>query len=233
MDRGDILAKKVSSYVTEYLLEQVKMGQYQLGSKLPSERELMQILNVGRSSIREALNTLVDMGVLEKRMGIGVFVKKTNLTNLVDSYVLSALMDTRMSQDLVEFRLVIEVEAAGMAALKASGEDLEKMEEAITMHQQAIEQNEATLEADELFHQSIVCATKNEVFIKVYQFMADLLHSFKLDLLKVENKQLSLNYHLDIYQAIKAGDKIKAKNVMKRHLLEVTQRYEQANKLKV
>lgn len=224
------MAKKVSTVVTEYLLEQIKLGNYQLGDKLPSERELMQILNVGRSSLREALNTLVDMDVLEKRMGIGVFVKKTDLTNLVDSYVLSALLDTEMSGDLLEFRLMLEVESAGLAALKATDQELEMMEQAITKHILAIEQDKPTIEADELFHKSIVLATRNSVFIKVYHFMTDLLHSFRNDLLKIENKEKSLQYHQEIYQAIKTRNKSQAKAVMREHILEVTSRYTQGQK---
>ncbi|KKK39912.1 transcriptional regulator [Mesobacillus campisalis] len=224
------MAKKVSTMVTEYLLEQIKLENYQIGDKLPSERELMQILNVGRSSLREALNTLVDMDVVEKRMGIGVFVKKTDFTNLVDSYVLSVLLDTEISGDLLEFRLMLEVESAGLAALKATDQELKVMEQAITKHILAIEQEKPTIEADELFHKSIVLATRNSVFIRVYHFLADLLHSFKQDLLKVENKEKSLQYHQEIYQAIKTRNKLQAKAVMREHLLEVTNRYMHAQK---
>ncbi|WP_251551434.1 FadR/GntR family transcriptional regulator [Neobacillus muris] len=224
-----VLGKKVSTVVTEYIIKEIKNGHYQLGCKLPSERELMQIINAGRSSVREALNTLADLGVLEKRMGIGVFVKKTDLTTLVDSFVVSALLDTKISNDLLEFRLILEVEAAGIAALKATEKELASMEEAIAIHLEAIEQNKPTLEADELFHKAIVLATQNKIIQKVYHQLSDLLYSFRNNLLKVESKQKSLQYHKDIYKAIKEGDKDEAKSIMKEHILEVTERYMHIN----
>ncbi|MBM7570370.1 FadR/GntR family transcriptional regulator [Aquibacillus albus] len=226
------MAKKVSTIVTEYIVKEIKQGKYQLGDKLPSERELMEFLNVGRSSVREALSTLVDMDVLEKRMGIGVFVKKIELNHLVDSYVVSALLDTEVSRDLLEFRLLLEVEMAGRAATMAKDKDLEMMEEALTLHVDAIESNKPTLESDEKFHKSIALATGNSVLLKVYNFISDLINSFKQDLLKVESKHSSLHYHQRIYQAIRSGDEAIAREAMREHILDVTERFEKMNLFK-
>ena len=225
------MAKKVSTIVSEYIIKEIKIGHYPIGSKLPSERELMEILNVGRTSVREALNTLVDMDVLEKKMGIGVFVKKTNLTNLVDSYVISSLIDMDISKELLEFRLILEVEAAGIAALKATDKELMMMQESIEMYLVSIDRNKKTLEADELFHKSILLATQNSILINVYDSVSDLLHTFKQDLLQVENKMKSLQYHQDIFQAIKEKDEKEARRKMKEHLLEVTRRYQNLKEL--
>lgn len=223
------IAKKISTIVTEFIVKEIKRGKYMPGDKLPSERELMEIVDVGRSSIRESLNTLSDMGVLEKRMGIGVFVKKSNVNNLADAYVISALLDSKTAKELLDFRLILEVENAGRAALLATEKELLLMEEAIEMHKEAIDRKLPSIEADNLFHKSIVLATRNNVLIKVYESITELIESFKQDLLKVESKNKSLEFHLQIYEAIKNKDEEGAKLKMKEHLLDVTRRFEYLN----
>lgn len=172
------------------------------------------------------------MDVLEKRMGIGVFIKKTELNHLVDSYVISALLDTKVSRELLDFRLMLEVETAGKAAEMVSDEELVMMEEALRMHREAIKYNKPTVESDELFHKAIFLAARNSVLLKVYDFLSDLLNSFKQDLLKVENKTASLEYHLKIYQAIKEYNGEEARAAMREHLLDVTSRFNTLQKEK-
>lgn len=218
--------KRVSTIVTEFILDNIREGKYDIGDKLPSERELMELLEVGRSSVRESLNTLVDMNILEKRMGIGVFVKQTQVNNLVDTNVVSALLDEKVSKDLLEFRLMIEVEACARAARIATKEDLMKMEKAIQMHKDVIHQNESTLESDLLFHQSIVEAVSNNVLKNVYESISDLLISVRKDLLKSEDKEKSLRYHENIYHAIHKKDPALARKLMREHLLDVAKDYD-------
>lgn len=221
--------KRVSTIVTEYILGKLKDATYKEGDKLPSERELMEILEVGRSSVRESLNTLVDMNILEKKMGIGVFVKKTEVNQLVDSYVVGALLENKVSKELLEFRLMIEVEICGKAAQVASKESLIKMEEAIHVHRDVLKKNASTLEADLAFHQAIVEAAGNYVLKKVYNSIADLLTSIRQELLQSEDKEKSLMFHEKIYEAIKSKNVELARELMREHLLDVAYDYDQLN----
>lgn len=222
---GEVMVKRVSTIVTEFILDNIREGNYCIGDKLPSERELMELLGVGRSSVRESLSTLVDMNIIEKRMGIGVFVKQTQVHTLVDRNVISALLDEKVSKDLLDFRLMIEVEACAKAARIATEEDLLKMEKAIRMHREVIIQNEFTLESDLLFHQSIVEAVGNNVLKNVYESISDLLISIRKDLLKSEDKEKSLRYHEKIYNAIKSKDSEEARRLMREHLIDVATDY--------
>lgn len=214
----------------EHIIEMIKSGQYGIEDKLPSERELMNMFKVGRSSVREALSTLVDMDVVDKRNGVGVFIRKTDLNHLVDTFVVSALLDSKVSREILDFRLILEVETAGIAAIMASDEDLRDMELAINLYFNAIELGIDTVEPDELFHKSIVMATSNSILIKVYTYISDLLHSFKLDLVKVENKENSLYYHEKIYAAIKKRDEKEARQMMREHLLEFKKQFNDMQK---
>ncbi|WP_078544724.1 FadR/GntR family transcriptional regulator [Litchfieldia alkalitelluris] len=223
------MAKKVSSIVMKHITDMIRSGQYTTGSKLPSERELREMFKVGRSSVREALSTLVDMDVVEKRNGVGVFVKKTDLNHLVDTFVVSALLDSKVSREILDFRLILEVETAGIAALMATEEDLLEMELAIQSYSDAIDSKQDTVEPDELFHKAIVMATRNSILLKVYHFISDLLHSFKIDLVKVENKENTLYYHQKIYDAIKKGNEKEARQMMREHLLEFKEQFNDMN----
>ncbi|ETI65869.1 FadR/GntR family transcriptional regulator [Neobacillus vireti] len=225
------MTKRVSTIVTEFILTNIKEGNYNIGDKLPSERELMELLEVGRSSVRESLNTLEDMNILEKRMGIGVFVKQTQVHNLVDTNVVSALLDEKVSKDLLDFRLMIEVGACARTALIATEEDLLKMEKAIKMHKEIIHQNGSSLESDLLFHQSIVEGASNNVLKNVYESISDLLISVRKELLKSEDKEKSLRYHEKIYYAIKIKDSEMAGKLMREHLLDVATDYDELIKM--
>lgn len=221
------MSKKVSTLVTEYIIGEITKGTFRVGDKVPSERELMQMLKVGRSSVREALNSLVDQHVLEKRMGIGVFVKKTeDINNIVHDQVFSTLVDAEFSRELLEFRLMLEVEICGKAAQVATDDDLAKLEQAIEMLKESIANHRPSLESDELFHRAIVDAARNQVLSKVYTYIGSLFMNVKQELLVLEDKQKSLDYHEKIYQAIKDRRVEDARKVMREHLLDVEKRHE-------
>ncbi|RXT07097.1 FadR/GntR family transcriptional regulator [Ammoniphilus sp. CFH 90114] len=219
------MSKTVTQLVTDYILDEIKKGNYTVGDKLPSEREIMETLSVGRSSVREAMRSLSDMNVLEKRMGIGVFVKQTEVNHLVDSYVVSALLDSKVSKELLEFRLMLEVEVCGKAAEVATEEDLHRMELGLQMHREAIRFNRPTLEADLTFHGAIVAAAKNYVLSKVYESIADLLKTIREELLSKEDKYKSYSYHEKIFEAIRTRDVEAARATMRAHLLDVAEDY--------
>lgn len=219
------MSKKVSTIVSEYILKEIHKGNFTKGDKLPSERVLAKKLNVGRSSIREALNSLVDMNVVEKRMGIGVFVKETDLKYSVHSYFDSGVLDAQEFKELLEFRLMFEVEVCKRASNYANEEDILIMENAIEMFQDAIQTNSPTIESDALFHKAIVGAARNSVATKVYDFVSGLLVSMKQELLLVEDKHKSLYYHQQIFAAIKNQDEAKASSMMREHLNDVSARY--------
>lgn len=221
-----IMSKKVSSIVTEYILEEIKKGTFKVGDKLHSERELMETLKVGRSSVREALNSLVDMEILEKRMGIGVFVKKTDMSGLVHTHVVSALLDPKNSRELMEFRLMLEVEICGKAAEVAIDEDFVQMEQSLEMMKRAIQFNLPIIEADQRFHQAIVHATRNQVLMKVYESISDFLTSAKTEMVLISDKLSTIQFHEKIYKAIKDHNVELARQMMREHLYDVAIRYE-------
>lgn len=217
--------KKRSSIVTEYILQSIKDGVYKVGDQIPSERELCEILDVGRSSVREATKSLVNMNVLETKVGVGIFVKRTEFNALVDTYVVSSLISSKVSLDLLEFRLMLEVQIVKKAAQVATKEDFKRMEIALEMQRDAIANLKPSLDSDLLFHRAIVISANNYVLLKVYDSISDLLVTVREQLLINDPKEESLNYHTEIFKAIKNHDEQGAEYWMKQHLNDVISSY--------
>lgn len=113
--------------IVEQLVEHIQSGTLQPGDKLPSERQLIQMLGVGRSSVREALQGLVMMGLVEVRPGHGSYVK-SNLHSFIPDLSKPDLSDNlqrEMRLQLIEARRMIEVEIAGQAAARAKPQQLD------------------------------------------------------------------------------------------------------------
>lgn len=102
------------------LQHRIASGEWPLNSKIPTEKELVDELGVGRSTVREAVRTLANMGMLEPAPSRGTFVR--SLTPV--SGVLGSFMAGRTVAELIEARVAIEVEASRLAAVRASAADL-------------------------------------------------------------------------------------------------------------
>ncbi|MDQ7037158.1 MAG: FadR/GntR family transcriptional regulator [Anaerolineae bacterium] len=113
--------------IVEQLVENIQNGSLKPNDKLPSERQLIEMLGVGRSSVREALQGLVMMGLVEIRPGQGTFVKHNLYTYIPDLTKpdLSTNLQREMRLQLIEARRMIEVDIAFQAASNASDEQIE------------------------------------------------------------------------------------------------------------
>jgi GntR family transcriptional repressor for pyruvate dehydrogenase complex len=195
------------------------------GDRIPSERQLQEGFGVGRSTVREALRALEALGIIEIRQGQGGFVRQRR--DLTDP---GSKADDKLSEDwsqlgaVIEARLVIETEAARLAALRRTPAQLDLM----AAHLDAFESAKLTSDlpalviADVEFHGSIAEAA-NPV-------LAHCLRS--LGVLAVKSRQLSLrrserhanvhSRHTTIFDAIAAGDSVRAAEAMSSHLSDFT-----------
>ncbi|WKB35412.1 GntR family transcriptional regulator [Terrilactibacillus sp. S3-3] len=122
----------VSETVQKFLVDYIKKRNMQPGDKLPSERELVEMLEVGRSSVREALQILTERGIIEKRPGKGAYLKSNffqcHTNNL---QLLIPAMDISTSLDMLEFRKGIETENAFLAAKRRDHESIQTLERSV------------------------------------------------------------------------------------------------------
>lgn len=215
---------KMSEQILEQLKTMIQNGEFPPETKLPSENELAKMFGVSRAPVREAISVLVASGLVESRQGGGNYVNKVLLVNLLDSVALE-MVSAEEIYDLLELRTIIESEAAAFAAVRHTSEDLQKIKIALDEFEKTIkDEQEIGYEADFLFHQEIVAASKNGFIIQTVGNLRDLYkqtlnYSLKQNIGQARKRQQVYQEHLAIYKAIENKEPEKAAYYMKRHLI--------------
>jgi GntR family transcriptional repressor for pyruvate dehydrogenase complex len=217
---------KLAETAASQLLDEVRVKKLPPGTRMPSERQLMAALGVGRSTIREAINGLAMLGVLEIRHGQGAFVADPDAGLAAPSAIAVALA-RGVTRDLFEARRLVEPEMARLAAERRTESDLREMEQALADHEQAIADGASAVEPSVRFHVAIAEAAQNE-------WLAGFAHSFQQPL--TERGPLleavpgfrawEIEQHRSVFGPIKAGDPEGACERMRAHLDAVVPHHE-------
>ena len=220
-----IAKSRLSEAAIEQIKELIVTQRLQPGSKLPSERELVRDLRISRASVREALRILEIMGLVEVSPGKGSYVK--GLTG--DLFIpLPTWLSTHKEalNNHFEARLVLEPAAAGFAALRASENDIWKLERALAAFEEKVEQDDivALISLDIQFHGLIGAATGN----KTIKLLMDTITRFLFEgwkaTLRVKGRpRKTVTEHKKILNAIVERDEKQAKLAMERHLRHAVQ----------
>jgi DNA-binding FadR family transcriptional regulator len=189
------------------------------GDKLPSERELMVRLGVGRSSLREAIRTLAALGVVEVRVGSGLFVSDGESSVLTMPLSWGLLMGERTSQEVVEARRVVEVELAGLAAERGTEAEIATIAEKLTLMSVSLHDAEAFARYDLEFHLAVARAAHNQVLHHVLDALRHVLRAWFVEVFpRRPDKTETIRNHEPILAAIRARDPIAARAAMSEHL---------------
>lgn len=179
MEKSTVIRRKsLAEEVAEQLQKQIIGGELKEGDKLPIEAELMEIFGVGRSSIREAVKRLENMGYLKVRQGKGTFIAAPTPAK----EPLEQRLKRADIQELYEVRNILESAIAEMAAQRHTGQDLEEMMKHLKERKEAAETGALAecIEADIKFHVSVAKAAHNEILLELYSSVANrLLDSYK------------------------------------------------------
>ena len=203
-------------------IERLILKKLRPGDKLPSERELAELLRVSRSSIRDAIRGLELMGMVEPRQGAGTIVREISSDSLINPFS-NALKRRRESvSELLDFRKMLEPPLAARAATHASADEISEMEEILERQEAKQAQGESAVPEDTEFHYSVALASGNGVVLKVLDIVMDLLRDTRERSLQVEGRpQKSIAGHRRILAAIKRHDAEAAKSAMRRHIEDV------------
>lgn len=217
-----ISRKRISDQVFDQLRKLILSGELKAGQKVMTERELADALSVSRNSVREAINKLVVMGLLEQRQGQGTFVCSVEDAVKIP---LGTVMEAQEASlvDVLEMRMGIECNAAAMAAKRATTEDLAAMEAAITEMAADTKTGGLGTGGDLSFHMAIAAATKNPIQIYIMKNVVDFLHiGIRENLLHLyedpKNVSTILKQHEAIYLAIRSGSPNDAFQAMRVHI---------------
>ncbi len=217
----------VAEETAERILQMIRNDGYSPGDKLPSERKLGKQLQVGRTSVREAIRRLEAMGLLEVRQGLGTFVKDPGSRILQTSLVPYILTDPDKLDELFETRMIIETAAASLAARRADAHHIAQMKYWMRTVETNIAQGDAAgiTTADVEFHRQIIAASGNTILVALMDSLVDLLRDMRFDSSNVPTLLPEITSgHREIFVAIAAGDSQAARSAMQDHLNSVARR---------
>jgi DNA-binding FadR family transcriptional regulator len=231
---GKIVRRKLSDEVFDRLYEMIQKGGYAPGENLPSERELMESLGVGRPAIREAMQDLERLRLISIVHGQRPKVVQPTASGIISQIDLTArhmLMQSPESlEHLKEARAFFEVGMVQRAAETADAEDVARLRALLERQRSFLGKDcRAFIEADMAFHTGIAAVTRNPIFEATSQAMLGWLARFHSNVLHWEgNEQTTLREHGEILQAIEAHDPAAAAQAMKDHLRRARALYQTA-----
>lgn len=214
-----IKKESVRGQVFWQLRDQILRRTWPPGSKLPSEHELAQTMGVSRVSIREGIQHLVSLGILETRHGEGTFVRELSGGQVHFNALIPLLvLDNIDILHVLEYRQIIEKGTAALAAERATDQDLAEME-AVYEQMAQLRGNVAEFaRADLEFHLVLAKATANPVIIKVNNILRSILEVSMENIVSTLGMEDGLHYHRLIIDAIRARDAQAAESIMQEHV---------------
>lgn len=222
-----IKKSNVSEQVYEQLKRQLLNGEWKQGDKIPSENELAEAFNVSRVTVRHAIQKLTALGLIETRVGEGSFVKEVKPGVYMNAIIPLAYLGENSTLEVLEFRYVIESESVGLAAERATQEDIAELKEILKDMEDVKEDTKLFAEADLRFHFKIAQITRNSLIIETYNILNDILETAMTDIVKRLGFKLGIYYHTKLVEAIEHQDSEQAKKIMKEHVNKTIENYRQ------
>ncbi|MDQ1197007.1 FadR/GntR family transcriptional regulator [Agrobacterium sp. SORGH_AS 787] len=221
--RTDHLPGRIATEIAR----EINDGKLKAGDKLPTEHVLSKTFGVSRSVIREAIAQLRNEGAVETRQGVGAFVSdpRHRVSIRIER---SKLNDPDSFRDLFQLRLPLEIEAAGLAAVNRTPEQLSRLEAVLNTMRNAPEWEKEGIAADLDFHRTLAESTQNDYFSMFLGFIAERI-SYAINIafsraVFGEILETTIAEHVAIYDAIAASNAAAARAAMRAHLLGAARR---------
>jgi GntR family transcriptional regulator, transcriptional repressor for pyruvate dehydrogenase complex len=219
MAMGSLRPSPLVEQATERLRAQITGGQWPVGTRLPGETTLAADLGVGRSTVREALRALAGAGLVRTRQGAGVFVIATRPVEDWPTRLRRAAL-----VDIYEVRVMLEVQAARMAAGRRTPDDAEALDAALAARTEAAPAGGARfIDADIALHAAVVAAAHNPVLTELFAEFVPALREGLIDLLDLvdvaaHDADHGAAAHAGLVAAVKAGDPEAATRILQAEL---------------
>ncbi len=223
--------RNLTREAVDRLAAEITSGNLQPGARLPTEQEMMTAMGVSRTVVREAVAALRAEGLIVTRQGVGAFVAAGVLRRpfRIDPEGLRSLAEVL---NVMELRLGVEVESAGLAAERASPQNLRAIADALKSIDRAIERDESAIDEDYALHMTIAEATGNGHFVRFLEYLGRYIiprQSVRVESGRVSGQRAYLEKiqgeHRAIVSAIRNRDAAGAREAMRRHLTSGRERY--------
>jgi len=219
--------EQLPARIASEIVRQITEGSFLPGQKLPTEHNLAQSFGVSRSVIREAIAQLRNEGLIETRQGVGAFVTSPDRRQAIRIEP-ETLADQDHFRSLFQLRMALEIEAAGLAAVHHTAQDMQRLDEALVEMTGRKKWTDEGIAADLAFHRALAAATHNEYFPIVLGFVAErisqAIRTARARAVLEEIVEITITEHQAIRNAIAARDPLKAREVMRQHIVGAASR---------
>jgi GntR family transcriptional regulator, sialic acid-inducible nan operon repressor len=235
IDASPIVRRKLSDEVVDRLKALIAAGKLQPGGVFPSERELMDMFGVGRPAIREALQTLNNMGLVTTSRGERSRVREITAKSILQqvddaAHIVFSTQPTSL-EHLKNARIFFERGMVREAATKATADDIARLHATIQQQRASADDAEDFISADMRFHIQIATISGNPLFEGVSEAMLAWLRQYHTDMLIwTGNENVTLAEHEEILGHIERHDADAAENALVRHLARTAQHSESVTK---
>ncbi len=207
--------------IVNQMQQAIHEGRLQRGARLPTERELSVTFGVSRAVVREAIKVLEAMGLVESRQGSGLYVRNDPIPSITRAFILSVSPDAESVDRLYEFRLVLEREAASLAATRRTEDDLAAIRAAIDVCDPDAGDCDwdVFVQSDFLLHKAIAHASGNPYLDVAIATARDMLGDVvRLFAESPGSVEIAVGHHLELFAAIERRDVEGAATTMDTHI---------------
>ncbi|GAB7189868.1 FadR/GntR family transcriptional regulator [Kineococcus sp. NUM-3379] len=223
LPRGTAVAE-VAKQLTSFLVS----GRFQPGARLPPERQLAESLGVGRSAVREALAALEILGIVTVRPGSGTYIRDSMSELLPTTLSWGLMLAASHTEQLVELRGGLEVQAATLAAERIDDAGVARLTAHVEVMREHLDDLPAFIEADARFHLQIAVSSGNSVLSDLLQSVRSMLRLWvERGLTEREQAEAACREHQRILETIAARDPEAAETAMREHMRTAGQRLAQ------
>lgn len=213
----------LTNKTVQELISRMKRGILKPGSKLPSQNELVEQLGVSRTGIREALQILAALNLIEIRAGLGCYVKSVSSEYIVNADVLSILLEKEAILEVIEARKIMEAETSALAAQRGKDADFWLMEDAVNRIEKAVQRGESVADPAAEVHVAVAKATHNFVLYKLVRSFNHLMGKAGILVESTVDdpdgfKEHEFTSHRELCQIIRRGDPEEARTAMVSHI---------------
>lgn len=222
---GAVPSESAVSGVAKRLLTYFTSGELEPGTRLPPERQLAASLGVGRSAVREALAALDILGIVTVRPGSGTYLRGTASELLPETLSWGLMLSGDQTLELIELRQGLEVQAAELAANRATTESIDRLRACVQKMEDAVDSLDAFAEADQAFHVELAETGGNVVVKDLLQTVRALLRVWADRVVRdPDDVQIALKQHTDLLAAVEARDPVAARSAMRTHMISAGDR---------
>lgn len=210
------------------MMDMIVLDRWHVGDKIPSENDLAERFGVSRNSIKQAIQRINALGLLEARQGGGTFVKLIDTSFYLNMLIPTVLLGEKNAIKMFEFQKGIQIECTRLACRHGSDEQISRLLGCLHNMERNLDNRTDTsfLESDMRFHKTIAEMSQNGLFIKATEIIESLLHISMQQIVHRFSRDRSLGYHARIAEALSRRDAATAAEQMDEHLSDVIHKLE-------